>query len=161
MPLQEHLKKRQDPFAETDAAGTAHREALVEGSPNHGPSAGPSGQSSQAAAATMGHWAEQALAEDAARSAGHDKKKDDAAADGHGADKDAAKKAGTSKIVEIGGEIYAAGHRSDGKPWRVAIEEPIEDLAAAIARTVESQRLRIERVQQACAEPRTVKRPPA
>lgn len=31
-------------------------------------------------------------------------------------------------LVEIGGEIYAAGHRSDGRPWRVAIEEPIEDL---------------------------------
>ncbi len=30
-------------------------------------------------------------------------------------------------LVEIGGEIYAAGHRSDGKPWRVAIEEPIEE----------------------------------
>jgi thiamine biosynthesis lipoprotein len=30
-------------------------------------------------------------------------------------------------LVEIGGEIYAAGHRSDGKPWRVAIEEPVEE----------------------------------
>jgi len=31
-------------------------------------------------------------------------------------------------LVEIGGEIYAAGHRPDGKPWRVAIEEPVEDV---------------------------------
>lgn len=29
-------------------------------------------------------------------------------------------------LVEVGGEIYAAGHRADGKPWRVAIEEPDE-----------------------------------
>lgn len=31
-------------------------------------------------------------------------------------------------LVEIGGELYAAGHRPDGKPWRVAIEEPVEDV---------------------------------
>lgn len=31
-------------------------------------------------------------------------------------------------LVEIGGEIYAAGHRPDGRPWRVAIEEPVEAL---------------------------------
>ncbi|MBY0398664.1 FAD:protein FMN transferase [Myxococcota bacterium] len=30
-------------------------------------------------------------------------------------------------LVEIGGEIYAAGHRPDGRPWRVAIEEPVEE----------------------------------
>lgn len=28
-------------------------------------------------------------------------------------------------FVEVGGKIYAAGHRPDGKPWRVAIDEPI------------------------------------
>ena len=33
----------------------------------------------------------------------------------------------TDFLVEIGGEIYAAGHRPDGKPWRVAIEEPVEE----------------------------------
>lgn len=29
-------------------------------------------------------------------------------------------------LVEIGGEIHAAGHRADGQPWRVAIEKPLE-----------------------------------
>lgn len=124
MPLQEHLKKRQDPFAETDAAGAAHREALVEGSPTHDPSAASSGQAPEAAAATMGHWAEQALAEDAARSAGHDKKdkKDDAAADAHGADKDAAKKAVTSKIVEIGGEKVHVASDDEAKKAEALIK---------------------------------------
>ena len=28
-------------------------------------------------------------------------------------------------FVEVGGKIYAAGHRPDGKPWRVTIDEPI------------------------------------
>ena len=28
-------------------------------------------------------------------------------------------------MVEIGGEVRAAGHREDGKPWRVAIERPL------------------------------------
>ena len=28
-------------------------------------------------------------------------------------------------MVEIGGEVRAAGQREDGKPWRVAIERPI------------------------------------
>ena len=27
-------------------------------------------------------------------------------------------------LVEIGGEVYAAGHRQDGKPWRVGISRP-------------------------------------
>lgn len=30
-------------------------------------------------------------------------------------------------LVEIGGEIFAAGHRPDGQPWRVAIEEPADE----------------------------------
>ena len=30
-------------------------------------------------------------------------------------------------LVDIGGEIYAAGNRPGGGPWRVAIEEPLED----------------------------------
>jgi len=30
-------------------------------------------------------------------------------------------------LVEIGGELYAAGRRTDGRAWRVAIEEPLED----------------------------------
>jgi thiamine biosynthesis lipoprotein len=30
-------------------------------------------------------------------------------------------------MVEIGGEVRAAGHRTDGKPWRVAIERPLAD----------------------------------
>jgi FAD:protein FMN transferase len=29
-------------------------------------------------------------------------------------------------LVEIGGEIHAAGHRPDGKPWRIAIELPTD-----------------------------------
>ena len=33
----------------------------------------------------------------------------------------------TDFLVEIGREIYAAGHRPDGKPWRIAIEDPVED----------------------------------
>lgn len=28
-------------------------------------------------------------------------------------------------LVDVGGEIYAAGHRPDGKPWRVTIDEPL------------------------------------
>lgn len=28
-------------------------------------------------------------------------------------------------LVEVGGNIYGAGHRPDGKPWRVDIEEPL------------------------------------
>ncbi len=28
-------------------------------------------------------------------------------------------------LVEVGGNIYGAGHRPDGKPWRVEIEEPL------------------------------------
>ncbi len=31
-------------------------------------------------------------------------------------------------LVDIGGEIYAAGNRPGGGPWRVAIEEPSEDV---------------------------------
>lgn len=30
-------------------------------------------------------------------------------------------------LVEIGGELYAAGVRPDGRPWRVAIEKPQEE----------------------------------
>ncbi|MEZ4333286.1 MAG: FAD:protein FMN transferase [Myxococcota bacterium] len=30
-------------------------------------------------------------------------------------------------LVEIGGEIFAAGQRPDGRPWRVAIEEPADE----------------------------------
>lgn len=30
-------------------------------------------------------------------------------------------------LVEIGGELFAAGHRPDGQAWHVAIEEPVED----------------------------------
>jgi thiamine biosynthesis lipoprotein len=39
-------------------------------------------------------------------------------------------------IVEIGGEIRAAGRRDDGKPWRVAIERPMlkrREMYAALA----------------------------
>jgi thiamine biosynthesis lipoprotein len=32
-------------------------------------------------------------------------------------------------LVEIGGEIYAAGHRRDGKNWRVGINRPQKDAA--------------------------------
>ncbi len=28
-------------------------------------------------------------------------------------------------LVEVGSEVYASGHRSDGSPWRVAIVEPV------------------------------------
>lgn len=37
-------------------------------------------------------------------------------------------------LVEIGGEIYAAGHRPDGQPWRVAIEEPADEPTAGSRR---------------------------
>ena len=33
-------------------------------------------------------------------------------------------------MVELGGEIRAAGTREDGKPWRVAIERPMADGSA-------------------------------
>jgi thiamine biosynthesis lipoprotein len=42
----------------------------------------------------------------------------------------------TEYIVEIGGEIRAAGRRDDGKPWRVAIERPLlkrREMYAAVA----------------------------
>jgi FAD:protein FMN transferase len=38
-------------------------------------------------------------------------------------------------LVEIGGEMRVAGSRSDGAPWRIAIEQPLEggrDIAASI-----------------------------
>jgi len=31
-------------------------------------------------------------------------------------------------LVEIGGELRLAGRRSDGTPWRIAIEKPLEDV---------------------------------
>lgn len=33
----------------------------------------------------------------------------------------------TNYMVELGGELCAAGHRSDGEPWQVAIERPVAD----------------------------------
>ncbi len=33
-------------------------------------------------------------------------------------------------LVEIGGEVYAAGERPSGGPWRVAIEQPLDDARA-------------------------------
>ena len=30
-------------------------------------------------------------------------------------------------LVEIGGELQISGHRSDGGPWQIAIEKPLED----------------------------------
>jgi thiamine biosynthesis lipoprotein len=33
----------------------------------------------------------------------------------------------TNFLVEIGGEVYAGGHRKDGKPWRVGINRPDKD----------------------------------
>lgn len=35
-----------------------------------------------------------------------------------------------SYLVEIGGEVYAAGRRADDKPWRVGINKPSADAAA-------------------------------
>jgi len=41
-------------------------------------------------------------------------------------------------LVEIGGEVYAAGQRADGKPWRVGINRPQADAAAdAVYKVVE------------------------
>jgi thiamine biosynthesis lipoprotein len=31
-------------------------------------------------------------------------------------------------LVEIGGELQVSGHRTDGTPWRIAIEKPIEEM---------------------------------
>ena len=39
-------------------------------------------------------------------------------------------------LVEIGGEIYAAGERPGGGPWRLAIEKPLDD-GRAVQRVVE------------------------
>jgi thiamine biosynthesis lipoprotein len=33
----------------------------------------------------------------------------------------------TNYMVELGGELCAAGTRPDGKPWRIAIERPLAD----------------------------------
>lgn len=35
----------------------------------------------------------------------------------------------TDFLVEIGGEVYARGHRKDGKPWRVGINRPDKQAA--------------------------------
>ncbi|BBO89984.1 FAD:protein FMN transferase [Desulfosarcina ovata] len=35
----------------------------------------------------------------------------------------------TDFVVEIGGEVYARGHRKDGKPWRIGINRPDRDAA--------------------------------
>jgi len=32
-------------------------------------------------------------------------------------------------LFEIGGEVFASGHRIDGKPWRVGINTPLKDAA--------------------------------
>jgi thiamine biosynthesis lipoprotein len=43
-----------------------------------------------------------------------------------------------SFLVEIGGEVFAAGHRSDGRPWRIGINRPRTDAAAdAVYKVVE------------------------
>ncbi len=36
----------------------------------------------------------------------------------------------TDFLVEIGGEVYAAGHRIDGKPWRIGVNDPDKDAPA-------------------------------
>lgn len=41
----------------------------------------------------------------------------------------------TSFLVEIGGEVRASGHRSDGKPWLVGIEQPDGDVSEGLALT--------------------------
>ena len=35
-------------------------------------------------------------------------------------------------LVEIGGEVYARGERHPGRPWRIAIEKPLEDRRAVL-----------------------------
>lgn len=35
-------------------------------------------------------------------------------------------------LVEIGGEVYARGERQPGRPWHIAIEQPLEDRRAAL-----------------------------
>lgn len=53
-------------------------------------------------------------------------------AKGYGVDAVAAlirKKGFTDYLVEIGGEVYAAGVRPDGQPWRVGINKPDADAA--------------------------------
>jgi len=43
-----------------------------------------------------------------------------------------------SFLVEIGGEVFAAGHRSDDRPWRIGINRPRTDAAAdAVYKVVE------------------------
>lgn len=36
----------------------------------------------------------------------------------------------TNYLVEIGGEVVARGHKSDGAPWRIAVEKPLLDQRA-------------------------------
>ncbi len=51
-------------------------------------------------------------------------------AKGYGVDQVTAliKKTGIENfLVEIGGEVFASGHRKDGKPWRVGINRPQKD----------------------------------
>ncbi len=43
-------------------------------------------------------------------------------------------------LVEIGGEVYAAGRRADGKPWRIGINRPVKGGSAqAVYRVVALQ----------------------
>jgi thiamine biosynthesis lipoprotein len=64
-------------------------------------------------------------------------------AKGYGVDQVAAQVAGTGftqYLVEIGGEVYAAGRRAGGKPWRIGINRPRKDGPAdAVYRVVALQ----------------------
>lgn len=42
----------------------------------------------------------------------------------------------TQYLVEVGGELRGNGHRPDGQPWHVAIEQPETDLEPAVASVI-------------------------
>jgi hypothetical protein len=123
MPVHENLTKRPDPFCGEDTAGPAQRDGIADGALALGPAAWQDGQATEAAGAAMSHWADRALAEDAERSPTDDKKgkKGDADPAPH-AGKDAAKKAGSAKVVEIGGEKVHVASDDEAKKAEALIK---------------------------------------
>lgn len=62
-----------------------------------------------------------------------------AIAKGHGVDRVSLRLAELGfgdSLVEIGGDVRASGRRSDGKAWRLGIEQPSLDLGSAVQRIV-------------------------
>ncbi|UUO07912.1 FAD:protein FMN transferase [Blastopirellula sp. J2-11] len=109
--------------------------------PDHHPEEIPSDAAIAEALANVGDSKLQVRLDPPALKKSHDKLYVDlsAIAKGYGVDQLAqlvADAGAKSYMVEIGGEVRAAGRKSDGSPWRIAIEKPIPG-ARAIQEIVE------------------------